>query len=252
MLRGALPNLVVIGAMKCGTSALHTYLDHHPEIAMSHPKELNFFFGQAAHEDACGARRSWTSGNWARDAGWYARHFRADAPVRGESSPGYTSPDHPEVAERMAATIPDVRLIYLVRDPLARALSQYRHHRAEASERRAVEQALLDPDSQYVARGRYLERLAPFLAHFPREHILVVAQEDLRERTVPTLQRVFRFAGADDTFRCDAYDPQTARVSTRALPPLEATVRARLADAFRADVQRLRAFTGEPFPAWSV
>ncbi len=84
--------------MKCGTSALHQLLGRHPDIAMSEPKELNFFFGPAR----AGAG-SWTRGNWHRGVGWYERHFDARAGVRGESSPGYTSPSHPEVAGRMAA-----------------------------------------------------------------------------------------------------------------------------------------------------
>src|SRR5690606_11798413 len=106
----ALPNLVVIGAMKCGTSALHALLDHHPEIAMSRPKELNFFLG-----DDGGASHDWMLGNWRRGLRWYAGHFPVTARVRGESSPGYTSPAHPEAAGRMAAVIPDARLVYLVR-----------------------------------------------------------------------------------------------------------------------------------------
>lgn len=104
---GALPNLVVIGAMKCGTTSLHHYLDVHPDIAMSQAKELNFFFGDDADGESGDAEvRSWHNGNWHRGVEWYAAQFDAGAPVRGEASPGYTSPAHPEVAGRMAAIIP--------------------------------------------------------------------------------------------------------------------------------------------------
>jgi hypothetical protein len=247
----ALPNLVLIGAMKCGTSALHSYLDLHPEITMSQPKELNFFFGPMADG------RPWTAGNSSRGLGWYARHFPARAPVRGESSPGYTSPAHPRVAQRMAATIPAARLIYLVRDPIARALSHYRHHHAEGQERRPLPIALLDPASQYISRGRYYERLLPFTAHFRRPQILVVAQEDLRDRRVATLRRVFAFAGVDVEFWCDAFAADDDDASRCGSPEvrrgsLDAPLRDRLADAFRADAARLRAFAGHPLPAWSV
>lgn len=112
----ALPNLVIIGAMKCGTSALHRYLDQHPQIAMSEPKELNFFFAPTASRGNSASSENrddralddWPGrhGSWHRGAAWYARHFPAGAPVRGESSPGYTSPSYPGVAERMAALIP--------------------------------------------------------------------------------------------------------------------------------------------------
>jgi hypothetical protein len=96
----ALPNLVVIGAMKCGTTSLHHYLDLHPEISMSRPKELNFFIGDD------GGPGDWRGGTWRRGTAWYAQHFEPAAPVRGEVSPGYTSPSFPYEAGRMAAVVP--------------------------------------------------------------------------------------------------------------------------------------------------
>ncbi len=197
---GGLPNVVVIGAMKCGTTALHRYLDRHPAIAMSQPKELNFFFGEwgQPETDRLGG---YGEGTWHRGIEWYAGRFAAASQVRGESSPGYTSPDHPEVAERkrMARIVPHARLIYLVRDPVARAVSQYRHHAADGDERRPLSRALLDESSQYLARGRYHERLLPFLTHFPTSQIAVLAAEDLRDRRRQTLRRLFAFLDVDDS-----------------------------------------------------
>jgi hypothetical protein len=164
-----LPEVIVIGAMKAGTSAVHAYLDAHPDLAMSEPKELNSFNGpnmppRRATEPTRG------SGNWHRGVDSYAAQFSSVAPVRGEVSPAYTSPTFPEVATRMASIVPDARLVYLVRDPFDRALSQYAHHRGEGSEARPVEEALLDPASQYVARSRFAERLTPFLGNRPSTH----------------------------------------------------------------------------------
>jgi hypothetical protein len=73
---GALPNLLILGAQKCGTSGLHYYLGLHPEVSMSKPKELNFFIEER---------------NWTRGTDWYKRHFDASATVRGESSPNNTA-----------------------------------------------------------------------------------------------------------------------------------------------------------------
>ena len=73
---GALPNLIVIGSQKCGTSGLHHYLGLHPEISMSAPKELDFFVAERNHPQGLG---------------WYRGHFDAQAKVRGESSPNYTA-----------------------------------------------------------------------------------------------------------------------------------------------------------------
>lgn len=232
-----LPNLIVIGAMKCGTSAVHRYLDAHPDIAMSREKELNFFYGG-------------DTGNWHRGAQWYAAQF-PDAPVRGEASPGYTSPSYPSVASRMAALIPEARLVYLVRDPIQRAISQYRHHRAEGAEQRPVAEALLDPASQYIARGRYFERLEPFLDHYPREHILVVTQEALLTDRRTTVGALFGFAGVDDRFWSQQLDRRwhTARMTA---PDVDAKLRASLEDALADDADRLRSWLGRDLPGWSV
>ena len=247
---GALPTLVVIGAMKCGTTSLHSYLDAHPDVGMSQPKELNFFFGPDvvdADDEA-----TWTLGNWHRGTGWYAAHFDPARAVRGESSPGYTSPSHPESAARMAAVVPTARLVYAVRDPVRRALSQYGHHRRQGTETRPPAEALLDPASQYVARGRYLERLAPFLATGAFDgRITVVAQEELEADLGTPMRRLFADLDVDP----DHWSPAVAarrNAAPEPAPPLDPHVHAALAEALRDDAERLRRFTGREFPGWSV
>src|SRR5205085_10467190 len=104
--RPVLPNLIVIGAAKCGTTSLHRYLDLHPEVAMSKTKQLHFFTEKE---------------NWGRGLAWYESHFDTPAQVRGESTPAYSAwPVHRGVPERIARVVPDTRLIYLVRDPVER------------------------------------------------------------------------------------------------------------------------------------
>jgi hypothetical protein len=252
-----LPNLVVIGAMKCGTSAVHRYLDLHPDIAMSQPKELNFFFGAdgSSPQPPTGERlpdpSRWRHGNWHRGVGWYAAQFPADVAVRGESSPGYTSPSYPDVAARMASVLPHVRLVYLVRDPIARAISQYQHHRADGAEQRPVAEALLDPRSQYIARGRYLERLRPFVERFPREQIAVFAQGELLADRRTTMSALFAFAGVDRACWSDDLGQRWHTPRTEA-PELDSRVRARMVDALQDEADELRAFVGRDFPGWTV
>lgn len=236
----ALPNLVVIGTMKCGTSALHTYLDRHPGIAMAAPKELNFFVGG---ESADGG---WHAGNWHRGVDWYRGWFPADALIRGEASPAYTSPSFPGAADRMAALIPDARLVYLVRDPIDRALSQYRHHRRDGTERRSLDAAVLDRDSQYMARSQYYARLRPYLRHFARERIFVVLQEDLRTPCAATMAALYRFLGLDSSVA-------GARPDTRATVSrqrLERTVERRFAAEVADDVAELQDFLGRDLSEW--
>jgi hypothetical protein len=183
----ALPNLVIIGAQKCGTSGLHYYLGLHPEVSMSEPKELNFFIAER---------------NWPRGLEWYSRHFDPAARVRGESSPNYTAfPQHMGVPERMAGLVGDAKLIYLVRDPLERIAAHWVHNYAKRREKGDLRATLLHPNTSYVARSRYFSQLQRFLEHFSDEQILVIENHDLREKRAETLRRVFEFAGVDPDFR---------------------------------------------------
>jgi hypothetical protein len=250
---GALPNLIVIGAMKAGTSALHAYLDEHPEVAMSTPKELCFFYDPVpgALRDAPTAHpgtdaTEWSAGNWHRGIEWYRAHFREDAPVRGESSPGYTSPSFPDVAARMASVVPDARLVYLVRDPVARAVSQYHHHVRDGTERRPILEALSDPTSQYTLRSRYAERLAPFLERFPPERISIVVHEDLVADPVHAITGLLRSLCVDPSRWALSRPPET---TARDIPPEVAEA---VVSAVADDVRALRDLLGRPIARWSV
>ena len=194
-------NLIVIGTMKAGTTALHRYLRRHRDIHMSEPKELCFFYDAQSprplphYSHKTCSFLPWSPGNRHRGIEWYKRHFHAGTPVRGESSPGYMSPTFPGVAARMAAVVPDARLLFLVRDPVARAVSQYRHHVRDGAERRPITEALSDSSSHYVLRSRYAERVSPFLRHFSQDRVLIAEQEDLLRDPIETLSYVLTFVG---------------------------------------------------------
>ena len=232
--------------MKCGTTAIHDYLDAHPSVAMSRPKEINFFF------DADPSGPEW-AGTARRGVAWYRSHFDPATPVRGESSPGYTSPSHPDVADRMAALIPDAKLVMMVRDPVARAVSQWRHHHRDGTERRPVDVALLDPESQYISRSRYHERLTPFLERFGAAQIAVIALEELEREPETVLPGVFRFLDIDDRHWCEDYRRPVHTAGTTTAPAaLRQTTRRALAERLRDDADRLRDFVGRDFPGWTV
>jgi Sulfotransferase domain len=232
-----LPNLIVIGAMKCGTTALHRILDTHPDIAMAPEKELNFFFGPATQPP------TWHAGNWHRGTDWYAGRFDARARVRGEASPGYTSPHHPEVAARMATVVPEARLVYLVRDPLARAVSQYHHHVRDGTEHRPIVAALRDPASQYLSRSCYHARLEPFLAHYHPDRITAVAQEALRADPRRALGPLLRQLDVDpDGLPLLRGSAGRSPVSTEV--DLDPGEQAELRLLFTEDLRRLHELTG--------
>ena len=182
---GRLPDVIVIGAAKAGTTTLHVLLDAHPEIAMARWKEPRFF--------ADPGHLVWE--------GRYRAQFDPEARLVGESSTAYTrAPAVPGVPERMAALVPRARLVYLVRDPVQRALASYVEERYHGLESRSVEEAfadLEDPYNPYVAASRYAEQLELFLAHYPQEQLLVVPLDDLAADPVATGARVFDFLGVD-------------------------------------------------------
>jgi Sulfotransferase domain len=267
---GALPNLVIIGSQKCGTTSLHSYLARHPEISMSSPKELDFFV--AEH-------------NWPRGVEWYREHFDPEARVRGESSPNYTAdPYFAGVPERMAELIPDARLIFMVRDPVERVRANWIHTYSNRVEDRPLSEAVLDADAEYVARSRYHYQLTRFLEHYPRERILVVDQEELLRKRRPTLKEVWRFLGVREnvwreSFRVKRLQSSSRRRKTwlgyvvsqrvshrtwrrlRERYPfskpfdqtgLDERTRDTLEEMLREDARRLRERTGKPFEHWSV
>jgi Sulfotransferase family len=242
-----LPTLVVIGAMKCGTTAVHSHLHKHPGIAMAPDKELNFFFGpeRPAPEPF---DQWWRSGQWHRGPEWYAARFEPSASVRGETSPGYTDPSHPDVAARMQSLLPDVRLVYLVRDPVERAASQWAHHVRDGTESRALEEALLDPDSQYLDRSRYHRRARPFLQAFDAEQLLVVVQERLLADPRGELRRVFDHVGADPDYWDHAMSGREHEAGVDTEVPT--TVRRRFWAEVSDDVEALRSLLDDELPEW--
>ena len=237
----SLPNLLVVGFQKCGTSSLHYYLGLHPEIAMSAPKELNFFADQPDFDDLPGIAAEEREtiapqvGNWGRGAAWYASHFDPGRRVRGESSPVYAAPWHPQAAERAFATVPDAKLIALVRDPFEQIPSAWLHAHGLGIERRPLDRAVL-AKGRYIERVRYRARLEPFVESFGRERLLVVAQSELLNRRREAMRRAFEFLGVDPGFWTQRFERMrhvSAR-KTRGRQALERLQRSRVArPAFR-------------------
>jgi hypothetical protein len=201
-----LPNALVIGAERCGTTSLHRYLSLHPQIAMSRTKELRFFADRPSLESgppvSPGFDRAIVermSGEWKRGLAWYEAQFDA-APVRGESSPVYSNAWFGYCADRIRELIPAARLIFCVREPVDRAVSHYQLVRAYGTDPRPMDEALSVEHGIYATGSRYALRLEPYLAAFPAERILIVDSAELERDRRRTLRSVFRFLGVDDGY----------------------------------------------------
>jgi hypothetical protein len=250
-----LPDFLVLGAQKAGTTSLYAYLRAHPAVLGPSWKEVSYF-----------DRHYW------RGEKWYRGHFPTAPRARlvkrrtglepsvGEASPGYLL--HPSAPERVAALLPDVRMIALVRDPVERAYSHYQHEVALGREPLSFEQALRQEDERmsgeiermladpayfshawwnftYLARGRYAEQLERWLSVFPRKQLLVVPSDELLERPAETYARVIDFLGQrSHTLR------RYPRLYARSYPEMSSTTRDFLADYYTEPNRRLYELLG--------
>jgi len=222
------PNLVIIGAMKCATTSLHYCLSLHPDIQMSQPKELSFFLSEE---------------NYAKGLDWYASHFRKPALVHGEATPGYAYfPFFSGVAERMARTIPNAKLIYMVRDPIDRVISHYIHDVAAGFEARSLQAAF-----------NYLGVDEAF--HTPRFHLRFHQTrfkrrggEENRLRRV-SVQKIIQGLPVELRGLIERILalPVTRKIE---MPELDEKLRERLGNYFSPDIESLRRVTGETFSSF--
>ncbi|WP_206915967.1 sulfotransferase family protein [Alicyclobacillus suci] len=209
-----LPNFLVIGAAKAGTTALYRYLSQHPEVFMPSIKEPNYFAlaNQEVRFQGPGDDRTNRS-SITRFADYQALFDEADGyKAVGEASPMYLYTA--DAARRIHDLIPNVKLIVILRDPVERAHSAYLHLRRDEREPlanfadaiAAEEERIAKhwaPMWHYTRRGFYFKQLQPYLDVFPREQMLFLRYEDLNRHTVAVCRRVFDFLGIDTTFEPD-------------------------------------------------
>jgi hypothetical protein len=276
-----LPNCVIIGAMKCGTTSLHSYLNQHPDIFMSSEKELSFFGPQE---------------RWSRGVAWYESQFPdCGKTVYGESSTIYAAfPQYTDVPQRMASVIPAAKLVYLVRDPIDRIVSEYRYRYWRRWESRPFREAVTAPGpNTYVDRSSYWMQLERFLACFDASQIHVVDAHALREKRAETLATIFEFLGVapfdsrsfarnhnesahhyrrkraamtavsimdrvlgrelSKAVRRRTPEPLLRRIGTPVpVPQIDDGLHAWLVERLEFDCRRLRAFSGLRFPSWQL
>lgn len=216
----ALPTFFIIGAAKAGTTSLHYYLDQHPQVQMSAIKEPHFFAGPENGIPFPPERVE------SRDQ--YERLFDPAFEARGEASPSYTNaPRREGVPERIGELVPDAKFVYLVRDPIERTVSHYRHEVASGNEQRPLEKALdeiADPHSYLACHSLYARQLELYLRRFPDDRVLVIDQAELLLDREATLREVFAFLAVDDAFTSEQFGEELWKTSARrASPPGQAT-----------------------------
>ncbi len=234
------PDFIIIGAQKCGTSALKRNLEMHDAIHMAEG-EIHFFDRPKA---------------WSRGRDWYLEHFNQRNKVQGEKTPDYL--DTYPAARRIANTVPGVKLIALLRDPVTRAYSHWNHmmQRIEETSKRGWEDVSFEesivrssrgivPYTRLLNKGQYIEQLERYARHFPRKQIFIGIQERFLHNGASELARVFRFLGVEEV----PVEPAKRHVRSYDAP-INPEIREQLLHYYAPYNERLFEFLGDDIPEW--
>jgi hypothetical protein len=179
-----LPTFIIIGAMKASTTSLFDRLATHPDVGTSSIKEPEFFIAEK---------------NLGRGLDWYEALFAGTegAVARGEASTSYSKcGQFPGVPARIHAVVPDVRLIYLLRDPVDRIRSMYQHNVLNGRERRPASEAVTQ-DPKYLDASQYALQIRQYLSVFRPEQLHVLTMDDLHDRPESALRALCAHIGVD-------------------------------------------------------
>jgi hypothetical protein len=230
---GTLPDFVIIGAQKGGTSFLYHLLTQHPLVEPAVRKEVRYFeglFGLGVEWYRwCFAQPKWKDGR---------------RTITGEATPSYLF--HAPVAKRMAETVPQARLIALLRNPVDRAYSHYQMQVKRGTEPKTFEEAIKQQRASYLSRGIYVEQLLRWSAFFSKEQMLVLKSEDFFEVPVETLKQVLDFLDLP------RWEPEVSQLQERRhegayKQRMDPSTRRRVESYFEPYNQRLYEYLGVDF-----
>lgn len=204
-----MPDFLVIGGQKCGTTSLYQYLISHPFIISAMKKQMHFF-----------------DNHFEKGITWYQSHFpsylykhyfkqihKQDF-ITGEATPYYIF--HPLAAKRVAEYLPNAKFVLLIRNPVERSYSHYHHEKRKGTETLSFEDAIAKEEERlagekekmiangnyysfnyqrysYLARSRYYEQLTEWFSYFPQERFFIVKSEDMYKNTVDIVKNIFNF-----------------------------------------------------------
>lgn len=216
------PDFILIGAMKCGTSTLAEQLAHQQGVFMTTPKEPNFF----SDDDI-----------FARGPDWYRALFDAAGAgeLKGEASTHYTKmPTYPQTLARMTAMLPELKLVYMIRDPMARAISHYIHEWTERRMALGPDRAFLEVP-EIVEYGRYGTQIAPYVAAYGVENVCLTSLEQIKADGPAEFARIAAFLGLPGApgWIHDLPDQNVSAERTRRLPFQEILIDNPVARALR-------------------
>ena len=233
---GAMPDFLIIGAKKCGTTFLYDLLSRHPYVEPAAKKELHYFDILADEESTEWYRRCFPPPRW-KDG---------RRTITGEATPYW---DKHRVPERIAKVLPQARLIVLLRNPVDRAYSDYQQARRKGREPLTFEEAIEAEKPQtparrkYLGRSTYADHLLRWSEYFGEKQMLVLKSEDFFERTQDTLECVLNFLGLSN-WELEASEKRNKGKYEAKMDPI---TRQRLEEYFEPHNERLYEHLGVDF-----
>jgi len=265
-----LPDFLIIGAQRCGTTSLYYYLMEHPQIVPGTAKELHFFDERYAK----GMR--WYRAQFPTTVQkYYAEHIRKRDFITGEATPAYLL--HPYAAERISKVLPDVKLIVLLRNPVDRAYSQHwlmtRVNGETLSFEEALEreQAVINSEREkiladgnrssqtfrsfsYLTRGMYVDQLQNWMNYYPKERFLILKSEDMYKNPTDAIKQTLEFLGlpgqnitTNKEYKQYRLAQKVGYQNNERPPKMKPETRQYLLDFFKPYNARLQEFSGRDF-----
>jgi hypothetical protein len=251
-----LPNFIIIGAQKSGTTSLYYYLSQHYQLISSNVKEVHYFDGGPDSD----------VDNFKKGEAWYRAHFPLLKNIDinhkvYESSPLYIF--NPLAPKRIIETIPKIKLVLILRNPTERAISHYFHEKRKGYESLSILEAFQEEEERmksvideedykndiflhtsYKSRGLYFEQIKRYLNYFPRSSILILNSDDLSSEPEETLRQVYEFVGVDADYKIQNIKQQNVSSDKTEVEP---GVRKYLDDYFAPHNQKLYELIGKDF-----
>lgn len=251
-----MPDFLIVGGQRCGTTSLYNYLTQHPCVESASEKEIQFL-----------------SLNFSRGVSWYKKHFpvalkkyyarviNGHELITGEATPYYLF--HPHAPGRARQVVPKAKIIILVRNPVDRAYSHYHRHVRFKVETLPFEEAIqaepvrlqgeverMTADVKYfsfnhqmysyLARGIYIDQIRLWRMHFPEEQIYIMKSEDLFRSPANSLSNIYNFLGLND-YALKDYRKHNAGGQL----PMSKSTRKRLVEYFEPYNHRLYQYLGK-------
>lgn len=225
-----LPDFIVIGAQKSGTSSLHSYLSQHPQLISASTKEVHFFDGDTEPR----------KDSFAQGKAYYQNHFPLKWKVIDcqtfEATPSYLF--DPIAPKRISDLIPNVKLIAILRNPTESAISHYFHEKRKGNEPLPLMEALQAEEKRlkpaldgkhyrdhilrtksYKSRGIYYEQLKRYFEHFSKDKIFITSSEQFFENPGNILRQIFQFIGVDSDYTIKNLQPRTVGKNKNQISP---------------------------------